>query len=66
MYDLTCIHPMCIARLNDCEVPIELDPKENVIGVAHKIQTLTSGERLNVEATYLLCSKRQLIDIAIE
>ena len=60
VYDLTGTHPLCVVKLNDCEVLIELDPKENVIG---EIQKLNSWEGLNVEATYLLLSKRQLMDI---
>ena len=64
VYDLTGIKPVCVVKLNDCEVPFELDPKENVTGVAQEIQKLTSWEGLDVEATYLLSSKRQLMDIA--
>ena len=57
---------MCVVKFNDCEVLIELPPKENVIEVAQEIQKLTSWEGFNVEATYLLSSKRRLMDIARE
>ena len=66
VYDLTGIHPVCAAKSNDYEVLIELDPIKNVIGVAQEIQKLTCWEGLNVEATYLLSSKRQLMDISRE
>ena len=58
VYDLRGINPVCIAKLNDCELLIELDLKKNLNGVAQK---LTSWEGLNVEVTYLLSYKRQLM-----
>ena len=64
VYDLTGVYPVCIAKLNDHEVLIELDPKENVAGLAQEIQKSTFWEGLNVEATCIQYSKRQLIDIA--
>ena len=66
VYDLMGVHSVCIVKLNSCEVLIELDPKENVIGVAQEIQKFTIWEGLNVDATYLLSSKRQLMGIARE
>ena len=46
VYDLTGIHLMSIVKLNDCVVLIDLDPKENVVGVAQEIQKLTSLWRI--------------------
>ena len=56
VYELTGIHPVCFAILNDHEDLIELDPKESIVRVAQEIQKLTSWEGLNVEATCLLSS----------
>ena len=44
VYDLTDIHPVSVAKVNDCEVLTELDPKENVIGVAQEIKNLPVGK----------------------
>ena len=37
---------MSVVKLNNCEVLIELNQKENVIGVAQEIQKLTSWGRI--------------------
>ena len=65
VYNLTGIHPVYVVNLNDCEVLIELGPTECNWG-SQEIQTLISWEGLNVEAIYILSSKRQLMDIARE
>ena len=57
---------MSVVKLNNCEAFTELDPKENVSGVAQEIQKLTCWEGWNVEATYLLFSKKQLMDLVRE
>ena len=43
---LTGIQPVCVVKLKECVVLIELDPKVNVIGVAQEIQKLISWEGL--------------------